>query len=454
MCVWHPKTILRRALAGGFLAIAAAAFVGVAHGQDLIDQARTLLRQGKAAEALELLEPAADRLNDAESSYLLGIAALDSGQAGLAVISFERALAYNPNFTPARAELARALAATGDTDQARLELAALANADVPPEVRTKLRQLELYLAEIADKARSRTSGISGYLEAEAGYDSNVNTGINNRSVGIPLFGGAVATLHPVFEKHASAFAGLAGGFLAQKEVQPGLRLFAGADLRGRYAFKKLEDENYHTVTASGNAGVQWQQGAHTATAAFTALQNRIADVTFDKAWGVYGQWQTQLDPSNDLGAFVQWLDLQHPIQHSLDTQLTLVGVAWRRALGGSATPLLSLAAYYGNDEEQGTDPAVGRDIIGGRIGFSRQLNIGARLVTSLTYQQSRYGGTNLFFFETREDKRTDLSLGLTFPFGKDFTITPQYLYTRNKSNIPVVDFERHQLFVTARRDFR
>jgi len=434
------------------------AFAGLAQAQDVLEQARTLLRAGKAKEALELLEPAAEKLDTAESSYLFGIAALDSGQAGLAVIALERALAYDPNFTPARAELARAYIATGDTDQARTELSRLAGVALPEDVRAKLRQMELYLAETADKAHRATRGLTGYLEAEAGYDTNVNAGANSRFVTVPLFGpvGPV-TLNPIFEKHASWFAGLAGGLLAQTEVQPGVQLFAGLDLRGRYDFDyqpEGADQNYNSNTVSGNVGVQWQRGNQTATAAITALQNRISDVTYDDQWGLYGQWQIQLDPSNDVGVFGQWLDLQHPIQHTLDTQLTLLGVAWRRALGGPNSPLLTLSGYYGRDDEQGNDPAVGREIVGGRIGYSRQLDIGARLFTSLAYQESRYGGENLFFLTTREDRRTDFAAGLTFLVAKDLTVTPQYLYTRNKSNIPVVDFERHQLYVTVRRDFR
>jgi len=98
-----------------FFALATNAFA-----QSVVDRAKALLREGKAREAYELLEPAAGELNDAESSYLLGIAALDSGKSGLAVLAFERALGYDPTFAPARAELVRALIASGETDQARV----------------------------------------------------------------------------------------------------------------------------------------------------------------------------------------------------------------------------------------------------------------------------------------------------------------------------------------------
>jgi tetratricopeptide (TPR) repeat protein len=98
-----------RAIACAFFLLACAS----AFAQTVTERARGLMREGKAQEAYDLLEPQADQLSDAESAYLLGIAALDIGKAGLAVMAFERALAYDPGFAVARAELARALIQTG-----------------------------------------------------------------------------------------------------------------------------------------------------------------------------------------------------------------------------------------------------------------------------------------------------------------------------------------------------
>lgn len=435
------------------LAAAFALAAGAALAQSTVDRAKALLREGKAQQAFELLDAAADQLNNAEGAYLHGIAALDAGHAGLAVMAFERALAYDPNFAPARAELVRALVATGETDQARIELARLKNVEVPPDVRQKLDAIERELAAVVDAAHRRTRGISAYAEGEFGYDSNVNVGASSRTFAIPLFGGATATLDPIFGRHGSSFAGLAGGVVAYNEVQPGLRLFAGLDAKARYAFHEIDNENYHTEYWTANGGARWKRDAHTFTGAVTYLENRIGSVVFDRQAGAYGQWQMQVDPANEAGVYVQWLDMKHPIQRTLDTEFTLVGLSWRHAFEGKGSPILSLTGYAGDDKEQAGDPAVGRRIVGARAAFERQLDFGARFISALAYQQSRYGGENLFFFRTREDKRTDLMLGLAFTPAKDVTVTPQYLYTRNNSNIPVVDFARHQLFVTVRRDF-
>jgi tetratricopeptide (TPR) repeat protein len=450
----------RRGNDGGLLGCAALALALLlstgsvaAQTQDITERAKALLRAGKAVEAFELLDPVADRLNDAESSYLHGIAALDAGKAGLAVMAFERALAYDPNFAPARAELVRALIATGETDLARVELQRLKTVEVPPEVREKLTVLDARLANVADAARRRKSGIAAYLEAEFGYDSNINVGASSKSFPIPLFGGTSVQLAPIFTSHGSSFGGLAGGVTAYNEVQPGLRLSAGLDAKARYAFKDVEDVNYHTEYWTANAGARWQRAAHTFSGAVTYLENRIGPAVFDKQAGAYGQWLYQVDPVNEAGLFLQYLDMGHPIQPALDTRFTLLGASWRRSLQGDGSPVLTAAVYYGDDQERGNDPAVGRKIAGVRAGYERQLPFGARFLSGVSFQKSQYGGENIFFFRTREDDRTDLMLGLAFSPWKDWTVTPQYYYTRNSSNIPVVDFSRHQLYLSIRRDF-
>jgi hypothetical protein len=433
--------------------LAACLLCGEVLAQSVVDRAKELLRQGKPQEAFELLDPAADQLNDAESAYLLGIAALDTGKAGLAVIAFERALSYNPNYAPARAELVRALLATGETDQARLHLQRLAGVPVPAEVRTLLSELEKRLALAADLARQQTRGISGYAELEAGYDTNVNTGANSRTVEIPLFGGAIATLDRAFEKKASPIIGIGTGAVAYTEVQPGPRAFAGVDLKFRGSTEKLTDERYETHYWSGNAGLRWQRGPYTVTGGASYLESSVGDLTYDRQKGFYVQSQVQLNPNNEVGVFGQYMDVQHPIQRTIDSTLRILGLGWRRGLEGAGSPIFTLSAYYGDDSERGPDSAVGRRLYGARASYERQLDIGARLLTALSVQRSTYKGPNIFFFRTRQDERMDLSLGLAFSPAKNVTVTPQFIYTRNHSNIPVIDFTREQFLVTVRQDF-
>lgn len=72
----------------------------------MTDKARELLNSQQAGSAYTLLAPLSDeRAGDPEFDYLLGIAALDSGQPGQAVFALERVPAVKPDDSLARSAL-------------------------------------------------------------------------------------------------------------------------------------------------------------------------------------------------------------------------------------------------------------------------------------------------------------------------------------------------------------
>src|SRR5258706_205275 len=81
----------------------------LAFADEVTDRARRLLQEKNPQAAYQLLQPLeSQRAGDPEYDYLLGIAALDSGERERAVFALERVLAVNPNHAQARAEIARA----------------------------------------------------------------------------------------------------------------------------------------------------------------------------------------------------------------------------------------------------------------------------------------------------------------------------------------------------------
>lgn len=108
---------------------------GFALADELTDRAKTLLEQNKATEAFALLDTE-ENVRAGEVSYdlLLGVSALESGQNTRAVFALERVLAVEPNNARARAEIARAYLAMGDTTAARQEFESVQKQGVPPEV--------------------------------------------------------------------------------------------------------------------------------------------------------------------------------------------------------------------------------------------------------------------------------------------------------------------------------
>src|SRR5690606_1828271 len=88
----------------------------------LIAQSRDQIRRGEAEAAYAALAARLDLYaGDPEFDYLLGIAALDSGHPGPALLAFERVLLVAPDHLQARAELGRAYLAAGEHENGRSE---------------------------------------------------------------------------------------------------------------------------------------------------------------------------------------------------------------------------------------------------------------------------------------------------------------------------------------------
>ena len=92
----------------------------VARADAVTDEAKKLLAAKQAKAAFDLLSPLEPkRAGDPEFDYLLGIAAIDAGAPTRAIFALERVLTAQPGNTLARAEIARAYFAVGETDTAK-----------------------------------------------------------------------------------------------------------------------------------------------------------------------------------------------------------------------------------------------------------------------------------------------------------------------------------------------
>ena len=181
----------------------------LALADELTDRAKALIDQGKAAEAFVLLEPQEGaRAGEISFDLMLGIAAIDAGQHTRAVFALERVLAVQPNNARARAEIARAYLALGETATAKQEFEAVQKQGVPAEVSATI---DRYLDAVDRLDTVSRTTVRGYVEAAVGYDSNVNVAPNRSSVAIPGFGGLPFTLASDSKANEALFATLGGG---------------------------------------------------------------------------------------------------------------------------------------------------------------------------------------------------------------------------------------------------
>lgn len=426
-----------------------ASLAGLAHAADAsLDRAAGLISANDAPTAYAELAPQEGaRAGDPRFDYLLGLAALDSGHITHAIFALERVLANRPDDHPARAELARAYLAAGETENARGELERVRGAEMPKDAAAAIDRVLGLLDQVAPSDRA---SFAGYAEIGAGWDSNVNSATNAGQFAVPAFGGLLFNVAPGSGRTSDKFGAAAAGASVQVPVARGWSLIGGID--GRSTLNANAHE-MNTSVAAGSAGVSHAEGAHAQTVALQTNAAWISSNLYRTANGASLQWQTQLDAASQTSVFAQWSRLTYTGQNQRDADRSVLGTAYARRFDSNGT--LFYASLYVADERarDGDFAHYGHRAIGLRLGAEQQL--GAAVVfAEWQYESRRYGGTEPLFDVRRRDHQTDLLAGIRFTPAPQWQLVPQIRHTGAASNVVLYDYGRTVFQLTLRREFK
>ena len=150
-------------------------------GHDVLENAAILLQQKKAEPAYRLLEKHEDEYAGWwEYDYLLGVAALESGKANLAIFALQRSLAMNPKLMGAHMDLGRAYFEVNEFVPAKAEFETVLNHSDKEPVNQVARN---YLQIIQNKVSPVRFLFRYYLSTVAGYDTNANSATESTTFG-------------------------------------------------------------------------------------------------------------------------------------------------------------------------------------------------------------------------------------------------------------------------------
>ncbi|ADE12440.1 conserved hypothetical protein [Sideroxydans lithotrophicus ES-1] len=418
--------------------------------QKLLQDAANLIKSGKSKDAYLLLEPEQSiRAGDPDYDYLLGIAALDSGKPNEAIFALERVLAVRPNHLQARAEIARAYLAVGEKAAAKQEFETVQSQNPPKEVNATIQR---FLDAINQGQGGEATMLSGYLEADVGSDSNVNSATGSNQVAIPAFGGAVATLNASGIETRATFANVSGGANVRHALDAEWSIFGGANVNQRLNSKQSV---FNTRGLDGNVGFNLTKAEDSYSAALQLQSFDVDNKRYRNGTGMTLQWQHDLSQrSSQASGYFQYTNLKYPGQSVRDANRYVLGVAYASVLGGEYTPAVYFGAYAGTEKEkQSGVPYLGHKLFGMRVGGEMNIYAQAKLFGSLSAESRNYGGDDPLFLVTRKDTQADLKVGVNYEMAKLWTLTPQISYTKNKSNIVINDYKRTIFSVGLRRDF-
>lgn len=413
-------------------------------------EAQRLIQAKKAKSAFSMLEPLqSERAGNPEYDYLLGLAALDSGDPTVAVFALERVLAVNPNHVQARAEIARAYYLLGETQVAKQEFESVKKQNIPTEVSVTVQK---YLDAIAGISPLESTKLTGYLEYTLGYDSNVNSATSDRQVAIPAFGGNIFTLEAAGVETGDGFHTVAGGVNIRRPLSPTLALIGGVDINQRMNFS---EDNFNTRAFGTHVGLNKLVGDDSYIIALQGQLFDVGDNRYREAYGFTGQWQHAIDQTRFFSAYWQYTDLEYPGARIRDADRNVLGVAYSQALAGEKTTIMYGGAYLGQEKERvSTAPNLGHRLFGVRAGLEKPHTEKTTLFASGNIEYRDYGGIESLFLESRRDIQFDVKLGFAYRPTELWVVTPQISFTYNDSNIAINEYHRAIVSVSIRREFK
>lgn len=424
--------------------------IAKASGADL-ELAQQLIVTGKPAEAYTLLEPyELEQAGNTKFDYLLGLAALNSGQADKASVILERVLMVDPLHAAARLDLGRAYYVLGDTEQARAEFLRARALKPPPAALATIRQ---YLSAIESPDNIPTTRLSGYLEAGFGHNDNVNNATTQSQIAIPALLDIVFTLNSANVKTADKYLALAAGGEAIHPISQNFSVFAGVDLHNRNG-REFSAFNY--VSLDGRVGASYNMDAEQFQGGFMSGKFYQGGGTVNRnSNGFNAEWRHTYNSANQAVLFGQHIRYRYPdpALATNDFNQKIAGLGWMHIFTDGRSSVYG-SIYAGNEQDTNHRTDGGKTIQGARL--SSQASIGEKLDLFFSggVQRGKYDRNNSAFLVMRDDRQDDLTIGLNYLYLPNWTLRPQVSLIRNHSNIIVNQYDQADYSLTLRRDFK
>jgi outer membrane protein len=437
---------VKKQKAAAILAVASLLlFQAFAYADAITARAKRLMEQKNPQAAYELLKPLESRrAGDPEYDYLLGIAALDSGQREHAVFALERVLAVQPNHPQARAEIARAYFELGEKENARREFTTVRATNPPEAVK---QTIDRYLSAL----EAGPKRFSGFIELGFGHDSNVNSATASSQIAVPALGGAVVSLDSNSVKRSDNFTTASGGLNFVYDLTREWAVLASAAASGKFNNKL---DQFDTSTLDGNLGLRWAQAQDSVSAGYAHQDFDVDNKGFRNTDGVVAQWQHNYSEFSQVSLFAQGADLSYPSQPIRNARRTIGGIAFGYGLDEPRKPVVFGSLYGGREKEKAEGvPQLGHKPLGVRLGGQVGLTNRSVLFTVISYETRKYGGEEPFFNVVRRDKQGDFRIGVNYTLAPGWLLIPQLTYTKNDSNLELNKYTRTVATLSVRWTF-
>ena len=416
-----------------------------------VDDIKALLKQNKSTEAYQAGLKYPQELGNPDFDFYFGLASIDAGHVSEGILALERYLLNNPANQRARLELARAYFIMGEDVRAREEFDNVSKLNPPREVQATI---DRYIDAIRSREGRYKTTSSFYLEGGAGYDDNVNSGVSDANLNLPLLGNVTVGNSGVqiddFFFHTTAGGGIT------KPVAPGISVFAGARIDEKFNHKNPE---FNLGATGGFGGVSLVKGKslfrvsaslNSHTVGFTAGYDRYVDIA-----GAVGEWAYQVDEFQSARMLLQRANFSYAGDNSIrNSDLTGIGLGYRRVLVVNWQPVLNATLNYNQEDNRYGRRDLSRALYGGGIGLNLSPLSQWGLGLSYSYLESSYDAADPILLVTRKDTFNSLNLAATFLYNKNISVRGEWNISDNSSNLTLYDYRRRTTSVNLRYEFK
>ena len=424
-------------------------------------EARALLRNGQPLAAYDaLMKMEYEGSGDIEFDYLLGVAALEAGKPDKATLALERVLESNPNYAGARIDMGRAFMLLGDAVRAQEEFTAVLELNPPDVVRERV---EGFMAEMAQRAAVAKTNWSGFFGITLGRDSNVNNAPGKAEQFIPGILDTVVLDRDSVET-PSNYSALAGRIQVDHHINDRFGVYAGLDLTLRRNFQAPQfDSAGGELRVGGTINLSNHELEFSLTVGKTYLDPQpgrsntfLEHPLYRNLVGGTAQWRFNINDRNQLQTTLQYNRLRYLDEATsvFDSDQTVLGLNWFRAFGANNQGVGFLGAYLGKESDIHGNPSGEKDFFGLRAGGQYGLTSKWAIFATMGLMSADFQRFQVIHRKTRDDKRYDLSLGISYTLWESWSLRPQLSLTRQDSSIGLYEFNRKEISVALRRDWR
>jgi outer membrane protein len=292
--------------------------------------------------------------------------------------------------------------------------------------------------------------LRAFMEVGGGYDSNVNAGVAQADLSLPVLG--PVTVADFGVKKGAGFAVVAGGATYDYPVAPGVILHAGGWGSGNFYARESE---FNLASLGAAAGASYLSGPNTFSANYAYGEILLDGDGYRSTNGLGVEWRRQLNEQSQLWIAPQYAWISYSgANQPRDVDLASLAVGYRRWWLTGWQPVLDLLVLGGDEHSRQDRPDLARNLVGGSVALSASPSPQWSLTGALSYVRSNYDGAIPLIDVTRRDDNFVVDAGVAYFFTRNWSSKLEYQYMRNNSNIPLYEFSRNVVALKLRYDYR